>query len=69
MEKIINTIIRVIGFAGSVLLTLFAGMFALVGIGAFVATVITPSVIGVIGSVGMFGCACVCWSVRRDVLV
>lgn len=64
-----KTFLKVIGFLGSLLLTLFAGVFAMVGMSALVMSVIEPSIIGFIGCIGMFFCAVTCWSIRKDTLV
>lgn len=71
MEKtmVSKTFIKAIGIAGSILLTVFAGMFAMVGLTAFVMSVIEPSIIGFIGCAGLFFCAATCWSIRKDTLV
>lgn len=70
MESMVSkTFMKVIGFAGSVLLTIFAGMFAMVGIVALIASIVEPDIIGFIGCVGFAFCAWVCWSVRKCTLV
>jgi hypothetical protein len=71
MEKTIieKALIKALGIAGCILMTVFAGTFALVGLCAFIMTIIEPNVIGVIGCVGLFGCSLICWENRREMLV
>lgn len=70
MEQMVSkTFMKVMGFAGSVLLTIFAGMFAMVGIVALIASIVEPDIIGFIGCAGFTACAWVCWSIRKSTLV
>ena len=69
MENAVSkTFLKVMGFLGSMLLTIFAVMFALVGIVALIGSIIEPNIIGVIGCAGFSFCAFTCWSIRKDPL-
>lgn len=70
MEDMVSkTFMKVIGFAGCILLTLFAGLFGLLSVSAFIMSIIDRSLIDVVacvaaGLIGLF-----CWSIRKDTLV
>lgn len=70
METMVSkTLLKVIGFLSSLLLTVFAGMFGLTAIGMLVLSAIDKDIISV-----LISCVCafigwVCWSVRKDVLL
>lgn len=64
-----KTFMKVMGIAGCILLTVFAGMFAMVGIFALRASIVEPDIIGFIGCAGCACCAWICWSIRKSTLV
>lgn len=66
MAKTIDIIIKVLNFGKRLMLTIFAGLFALTAIGAMFSAVADGGFIGVIGSVASAFGAAVCWSIRRD---
>lgn len=66
MAKTIDIIIKVLNFGKRLMLTIFAGLFALTAIGAMFSSVSDGGFIGVIGSMASAFCAAVCWSIRRD---
>lgn len=64
-----KTFIKVMGFAGSVLLTIFAGIFAMMAICCIVMSVIDKDIISVILAAFCGLVAWIIWSVRKDTLV
>ena len=64
-----KTFLKVIGFAGSVLLTIFSGLFALISLSCLVLSIIDKDVISVIGCLASGFIAWVMWSIRKDTLV
>jgi hypothetical protein len=70
MEQMVSkTFMKVIGFFGSLLLTLFAGMFGLISLSSLVVSIIEGDVLSVIIAV-FAGClAWAVWSIRKDTLV
>jgi hypothetical protein len=70
MENAVSkTLLKVIGFGGSLLLTTFAGMFGMVSLSALVMSVIEKDLLSVIGSAVAGFLAWICWSIRKDTLV
>lgn len=65
-KKTIDTIIAVITLFKRIMLTMFAGLFALSALGALFSSITQGGLMGVIGcALFSFGAA-VCWSIRRD---
>ena len=64
-----KTFLKVIGFAGSLMLTIFAGIFALVSISCLCMSVIEADVICAIGCMASAFIAWMMWSIRKDTLV
>lgn len=70
MENAVSkTLLKVIGFGGSLLLTTFAGLFGMVSLSALVMSVIEKDLLSVIGSAVTGFLAWMCWSIRKDTLV
>lgn len=71
MEKTIvaKAFMKAIGFGGSLLLTMFAGLFGMVSLSALVMSVIDKDLFSVIGSAVAGFLAWMCWSIRKDALV
>lgn len=70
MESMVSkTFLKVIGFAGSVLLTIFSGLFALISLSCLVLSIIDKDVVSVIGCLASGFIAWVMWSIRKDTLV
>jgi len=67
--KTLNLLIKVLGMLGSLMLTIFAGMFAMVAIACLVASIVEQSIVSVFGCIGAGAVAWIIWSVRKDVLV
>lgn len=63
-----KTLIKVIGFAGSLLLTLFAGMWSLVSLSALFMSIIERDLMNIIGCVAAGAAALFCWSLRKEPL-
>lgn len=61
-------LMKAIGFAGCLLLTLFAGLFALIALAVFVSSIIDFCLLGVVASVASAFVSALCWSIRKDVL-
>lgn len=66
--KTLNLLIKVLGMLGSLMLTIFAGMFAMVAIACLVSSIVEQSVVSVFGCIGAGAVAWIIWSVRKDVL-
>jgi len=64
--KALDTFIKVVSFFKRLLLTLFAGLFALSALGGLTHSVTEGGIVGVIGAVACAFCAAVCWSIRKD---
>lgn len=64
-----KTFLKAIGFAGSLLLTLFAGLFAMVSLSAFVVSIIEQDLFSVMASAAAGFIAWMMWSIRKDTLV
>lgn len=70
MDSMVSkTFIKVMGFAGSVLLTIFAGIFAMMAICCIVMSVIDKDIISFILAAFCGLVAWIIWSVRKDTLV
>jgi len=64
-----KTLARVIGFAGCLLLTLFAGLWGYVSLSALFLSIIEGDLVNVIGCVVAGLAAWFCWSLRKAPLV
>lgn len=70
MESMVSkTFLKVIGFAGSVLLTLFSGAFAMLSLFALVMSIVDGEFVSFVGCVGAGIAAWILWSIRKDTLV
>lgn len=70
MENMVSkTFHKVIGFAGSLLLTLFAGLWGFVSLSALFMSIIEGDFFNMIGCVAAGAAAWFCWSMRRVPLV
>ena len=67
--KPIDIFLKVIGFAGSLLLTLFAGVLALMAISLLVISVIDLDLIAVGACIACAFLSALCWSIRKNTLV
>ena len=67
-EKLTKIACKAIGFASSILLTIFAGAFGFASVATLVISAIDQDLISVIASGVWAFLAWVCWSIRRDVL-
>lgn len=61
--------LKIMGFLGSALLTIFSGFFGLAAIAALVDSIINPSVFSVMGCIAAGLISWIMWSVRKDTLV
>ena len=68
-SKVSKKFLAVIGFAGSVLLTIFSGIFAMISLSALVASVIEKDLLSVLACVAAGVISWIMWSVRKDTLV
>lgn len=68
-SKVSKKFLAVIGFAGSVLLTIFSGIFAMISLSALVVSVIEKDLLSVLACVAAGVISWIMWSVRRDTLV
>lgn len=70
MESMVSkTFLKVIGFLGSLMLTLFAGMWGFVSLCALFLSIIEGDLFNVIGCVAAGAAAWLCWSLRKTPLV
>lgn len=70
MEQMVSkTFMKVIGFLGSLLLTLFAGLWGFVSISALFLSIIEGDLFNMIGCVAAGAAAWFCWSLRKAPLV
>lgn len=60
---------KVIGIAGSILLTLFAGLWGFVSVSALFISIIEGDLVNMIGCVAAGLAALFCWSLRKAPLV
>lgn len=68
-QKAIDTFIKVLGFIGSIYLTIMAGVFAIVSLCALVMSIVDKEFVSVIGCIGAGVAAWILWSIRKDTLV
>lgn len=68
-KKVSKTFLKVIGIAGSFLLTIYAGLFAMVSLSALFLSVIEKDFISVVACVASAFLSWIFWSVRKDVLL
>lgn len=64
-----KTFLKVVGVAGCLMLTIFAGLFALMSISCLVVSIIEKDIMSVIGCLATGFIAWVTWSIRKDTLV
>lgn len=64
-----KTLMKVIGIAGSILLTLFAGLWGYVSLSALFLSIIEGDLVNMIGCVAAGLAALFCWSLRKAPLV
>lgn len=64
-----KTLMKVIGIAGSILLTIFAGMFGFISVSTLIMSVIDKGILTVAASIGSGFLAWMVWSIRKDTLV
>lgn len=70
MESMVSkALLKVIGFSASLLLTIFAGVFAMLSIGSLVMSIVDRDILSVILSAFAGFVAWMLWSVRKDTLV
>lgn len=70
MDSMISkTFLKVIGFAGSLTLTVFAGLFALVSVTCLVCSIVEQDFLAVAGGAASGFLAWMMWSIRKDTLV
>lgn len=60
---------KIIGFAGSLFLTLFAGMFGFISVSALIMSVIDKDILTVAASAAAGFAGWMCWNIRKDTLV
>lgn len=63
-----KTFIKVIGFLGSLLLTLFSGMWGIVSLSALIISIIERDLLSVVGCVAAGVAAWFCWTLRKEPL-
>ena len=68
-SSISRTFVKVIGFLGSLMLTLFAGLWGFVSLSALFLIIIEGDFNNVIGCVAAGAAAVFCWSLRKAPLV
>lgn len=66
--KFDKNLVKVLDFAGYVLLTFFAIMFALIACIAFCSMFSDNFIAGLIGTGGASALAYIAWSIRKDIL-
>ena len=64
--KAIDIIIAGLNFGKRLMLTIFAGLFALSALGGLTYSLTEGGIVGVIGAIACAFCAVVCWSIRKD---
>lgn len=70
MEQMVSkTFMKVIGFAGSLFLTLFAGLWGFVSLCALFLSIIEGDLFNMVGCVAAGAAAWFCWELRRAPLV
>lgn len=68
-SKVSKTLLKVLGFASSLLLTSFAGVFAFMSLVALFLSIVEGGFINVVGCISFGAIACINWSIRKDPLV
>lgn len=68
-SKVSKKFLVIIGFAGSLLLTVFSGIFAMISLSALVISVIEKDLLSVLACVAAGVISWIMWSVRKDTLV
>lgn len=70
MESMVSkTFTKVIGFAGSLFLSLFAGLFGFISVSALVMSVIDKDILTVAASAAAGFAGWMCWELRKEPLV
>ena len=70
MDSMVSkTFMKVIGFAGCVLLTTFAGIFAMVSLSALIVSIIEKDLFSVMACIVAAIITKILWDVRKDTLV
>lgn len=71
MEKTMasKAFMKVIGFAGCLLLTVFAGMFVMTALGLMVVSIVEGDLFTAIASAACGFIAWMMWNIRKDTLV
>ena len=70
MESMVSkTFLKVMGFAGSMFLTIFAGIFAMLSLGLLVVSIVEGDLFTAVASAACGFIAWIMWSVRKDTLV
>ena len=64
-----KTFMKVIGFAGSLFLTLFAGLFGFISVSALFMSIIEGDLFNMVGCVAAGLAACWCWALRKVPLI
>ena len=67
--KAIDIFLKALGFAGCLLLTIFAGVLAQMAISIFIVSIIDGDLIAVGASIACALLSALCWSIRKDTLV
>lgn len=68
-SKAMKTFLKVLGFAGSLFLTIFAGIFGMISLSALFVAIIEKDFYSVIACLASAVIACTLWSIRKDTLV
>ena len=68
-SKAMKTFLKVLGFAGSLFLTIFAGIFAMISLSALFISIIEQDFYSVIGCLASGVVAWILWDIRKDTLV
>lgn len=68
-QKAIDIFIKVLGFVGSIFLTIMAGVLAMLSLFALVMSVVDKEFVSIIGCIGAGVAAWILWSIRKDTLV
>ena len=69
VSKATKACLKLIGFAGSILLTIFAGIFAMMSLSALFLLIIEKDPISVMGCIASGIVAWILWDIRKDTLV
>ena len=67
--KAIDIFLKALGFAGCLLITIFAGVLALMAISIFIVSIIDGDLIAVGASIACAFLSALCWSIRKNTLV